>query len=347
MKKGLPKCVCAPNCKATAAAHKSQRMNSAKKVATIQMPETRNLKRNERRLTPSEMQSDEPTLIIANFNRRPGKKINQKHEGKKALTSSPMTNENLQQQQQLQIGQQNTSNGTDLETKLRSGFYNDQKSHLASYVDEFYIGNSVNFRPLLTLIINLISAFLMFSQPKFTHYNPICGSDGKTYKNECQLRKRACRQENKMLDVAYKGHCQSKKSHLFNSQSFSIKIWRNDVSLVTLGCTCQTKSSRELYKHAAVEQVTFCSNIAQQWDEIREKTKLMGNINKIIYGCDKCIIIFLISPSSSPSFKCCELKMQTFEKNARYLAMGQKNHALGSTMIWFHETKEKRREMSL
>lgn len=144
MKKGLPKCVCAPNCKATAAANKQQKKNSAKKITVIRMPETRHLKRNEKRLTPSEMQNDEPTLIVANFNRRQGNKKKKNNENE-ALIYSPLINANLERQVQI-LQARNTSNATDtVEMKIRSGFFNENTVKVTSFVDGFYIGNLVRF----------------------------------------------------------------------------------------------------------------------------------------------------------------------------------------------------------
>ncbi|KAL6428655.1 hypothetical protein ACFW04_007928 [Cataglyphis niger] len=38
---------------------------------------------------------------------------------------------------------------------------------------------------------------------------PVCGTDGKSYKSLCRLKKRACKKGSHELAVAYNGHCQS------------------------------------------------------------------------------------------------------------------------------------------
>jgi follistatin len=50
---------------------------------------------------------------------------------------------------------------------------------------------------------------------------PICGTDGRSYRNICRLRKRACRRKSNNLSIAYSGTCQSKS---LNSSSFENKI---------------------------------------------------------------------------------------------------------------------------
>lgn len=162
MKKGLPKCVCAPTC--------SKAANNSKKakIAVVQMPDARNLKRNEKRPTPAEMQNDEPTLIVANVNQRQGtKRTNQRTDKKnkenanEALIYSPLIN--AHDDHQVQMYQPMDSNMsrtvTDdhanmIETKIRSGFFNDNTVKVTSYADEFYIGNQVKFVISYTKNIN-------------------------------------------------------------------------------------------------------------------------------------------------------------------------------------------------
>ena len=108
------------------------------------MPETRQLKRSEKRLTPSEMQNDEPTLIVANFNRKQANKKKKKINENESLIYSPLINANLDRQIQI-LQTRNMSNATDtVESKIRSGIFNDNSVTLTSFVDDgFYIGNLV------------------------------------------------------------------------------------------------------------------------------------------------------------------------------------------------------------
>ncbi|KAL6255466.1 hypothetical protein P5V15_013800 [Pogonomyrmex californicus] len=56
---------------------------------------------------------------------------------------------------------------------------------------------------------------------------PVCGTDGKSYKSLCRLKKRACKKGNHELAVAYNGHCQSSCARVRCGQGRSCLLDQN------------------------------------------------------------------------------------------------------------------------
>jgi hypothetical protein len=183
-------------------------------IEVIKLPEMKSVNRQYSVVRPaSEMQSDEPTLIIASGR---GRNLRQQK-------FNQTNGDAINTVRSLALPQNATVDDVarSIEMKFRSGYFNDIRFS-PSYQDEFYLGVSVSFFSS-SLISNKKKVFNSshHRQPNFVHYNPVCGSDFKTYKNECQLRKRACRQENKKLDVSHKGFCQSEFFKHFNFNIFN------------------------------------------------------------------------------------------------------------------------------
>lgn len=134
MKRGKPKCVCAPQCKAATATinNKNRKVGVNGEFTAFQLPEMRHYSVVR---PPSEMQNDEPTLVNILKNLKSFKKMNQSTE---AFNKSS--------------GNSNDVART-IELKFRKKLMLNQKSNafnlIPMNVDEFYLGNIVSFHTSL------------------------------------------------------------------------------------------------------------------------------------------------------------------------------------------------------
>ncbi|CAO1360750.1 unnamed protein product [Diamesa serratosioi] len=190
MKRGMPKCVCAPNCKAPPKKQPINKNNNHIRVEYMQQ-KTKNLERqtnNERhkRRHKIEMQNDAPAQISIPINKTPTNiKTTNHHSFKKKTHSTPSNNNsNFLTSNDVNIDDAEMFKDF-VEYRIRSGSWN-KRNNPKTTSNDFDRNNK--------------------NHPKEV---AVCGADNKTYKNECQLKKRACRQENPNLVVAYKGHCQN------------------------------------------------------------------------------------------------------------------------------------------
>lgn len=108
-------------------------------IEVIQLPKMKSVNRQYSVIRPAEMQSDEPTLIIARGrNLRQQEKFNQSN-GDAGVINTVRS---------LALPQNATVDdlARSIEMKFRSGYFNDVRFS-PSYHDEFYLGVSVSFFP--------------------------------------------------------------------------------------------------------------------------------------------------------------------------------------------------------
>lgn len=147
MKRGQPKCVCAPNCKATAAINKSRKVGVNGGFAAFQLSEVKNVNRQytivRPPITPEVMQNDEPRIININRNvKHFQQKLNQSAE---ALFTGINKNNNTNNSNNSYNSNSNVSDiAKKIEWKFRSGYFNENSIHATSNFKELYLGNVVS-----------------------------------------------------------------------------------------------------------------------------------------------------------------------------------------------------------
>lgn len=102
---------------------------------------------------------------------------------------------------------------------------------------------------------------------------PVCGSDGRSYKNVCRLKKRACRRRSNNLSIAYYGTCQS-ESYIVPLFCFYFFFFAK----LTFAGSCD-KISCPAGKHCLLDQnlSPHCVKCTRKCPTVPEKRRVCGS----------------------------------------------------------------------
>ncbi|NXP38552.1 FSTL1 protein, partial [Leiothrix lutea] len=184
------------------------------------------------------------------------------------------------------------------------------------------------------------------------HKRPVCGSNGKTYLNHCELHRDACLTGSK-IQVDYDGHCKEKKSenpaaspalqcHISKQESkMQLLLWEysQDFGAKNAALQCQ-ESCQDLKKlvsfddgDSRLDSTEFLKFVEQNETAINITTYMDQETNKLLRGlCVDALIelsdenadwklsfnefLKCLSPSFNPPEKKCALEDETYEDGA-------------------------------